>query len=54
MQIEEALSVAKAVSNADKKALLFVLMPLVHASTDKYTVLKHKRTLEDSLMEIFG
>lgn len=54
VQIEEAISVAKAVSNSDSKAVLFVLMPMIHSATDKFTILKHKRTLEDALMESLG
>ena len=50
MLIDEAVEVAKTVSNGDSNAILCALLPLQHASTDKETVMKNKRVLEDKIM----
>ena len=49
--MDEAISVAKAISNSDARSVLFAMLPVAHAGTDKFTVLKNKRTVEDAIME---
>lgn len=54
MVIDEATDFSKAVSNSNQSAALFVLMPAVHAATDRQTVVSHRRLLEDKLMQRLG
>ena len=49
--LDEALEVAKSVSNGDPNAVLFALLPMQHASTDREIVKKNNRQLDD---KIFG
>ena len=49
--LDEALEVAKSVSNGDSNAVLFSLLPMLHASTDREIVKKNLRQLDD---KIFG
>lgn len=52
MHLDEAIEVAKTISNGDAAAVLFVLLPLAHGSTDKETVMKNKRILEDKVLSL--
>ena len=50
LEMEEAIETGKSICNADPSAVLFVLCPMEHASTDKVQVTKNRRNLEDTLM----
>lgn len=52
--MEEAIETAKSICNSDPSAVLLVLHPLEHASTDKVNVTKNRRNLEDTLMGLLG
>ncbi|CAK9107673.1 unnamed protein product, partial [Durusdinium trenchii] len=52
LHLDEAIEVAKTISNGDAAAVLFVLLPLAHGSTDKETVMKNKRILEDKVLSV--
>ena len=50
--MDEATQVAVSVSNGDPSAILFVLLPIQHSSTDATVVRQNKRTVEDKLMQL--
>ena len=50
--VDDALDVAKSISFANPNALIFVLSPQIHPSTDQSSVISHRRSLEDKMMAI--
>ena len=48
--VDDALDVAKSISCANPNAVIFVLAPQIHPSTDQSSVIGHRRALEDKMM----
>ena len=48
--VDDALDVAKSILCANPNALLFVLAPQIHPSTDKTSIVTKHRDVEDKLM----
>lgn len=48
--IDEALSVARGILNANPNAILFTLLPMAHSSTESQAVTKNRRALEDRIL----
>ena len=52
--VDEAVGLARAICSATSDAICFCLLPVVHASTQQSTVIKHRRHMEDLMMATFG
>ena len=50
MSVDEACDAAKSVAHNNLNAAPLVLLPLVHASTDKIQIVKKRRDVEDKLL----
>lgn len=50
VQVDEAVSLAKALASASTQVLVFALMPQSHQSAVREVIVKHRRQLEDLTM----
>ena len=50
MLIDEAIDLAQSVSCSDCNAVFVGLYPIAHSGTDKMTITKNRRNMEDKLM----
>lgn len=48
--MDEASDFAKGIANMNSNAIVFTLMPLIHQSTERACVVRHRRDIEDKLM----
>ena len=47
--IDEAMDLFQAVTGGNSNSMAWIMQPMLHSSTDKLTVIKHRRLLEDKL-----
>lgn len=48
--MDEACDAAKSIAHNNVNAAVLVLLPLVHAGTDKIQIVKKRRDVEDKLL----
>ena len=50
LDVDEAIEVAKSMTNGDMNAMLFTMHPQMHSGIERAVIIRNKRQLEDKLM----